>query len=122
MATGQAQTNVQVDSLLPMAKGWDEQAAAMAKIVSEINSNQLSDATSIVTGYGGQNFSGVGISEDYPLFASAFAVYGQVVTMYGGLCREGSQMMDAIAQALVTSYHNYQTTESANIASVNNIG
>jgi hypothetical protein len=119
---GTSQVDVQVDSLPQMAKGWDEQAADMTKIVSEIGKNQLSDATSIVTGYGGQNFSGVGISQDYPLFTNALNAYGQVATEYAGLCQQGAQMMEQIGEALMTSYHNYQSTESANVKTVNNVG
>jgi hypothetical protein len=116
------QLDVQRDSLIPMAKGWDEQSANMAKIVSEIRSNQISSATSIVSSYGGQSFSGVGISQDYPLFSSALSTYAQVSSEYEKLCQEGTQMMENIAEALQTAYHNYSEAESANVASVNNVG
>jgi hypothetical protein len=122
MGNPPAQVNVQVDSLLPMAKGWDEQSADMKKIVTEIGQNQLSDATSIVTSSGGMVYPGVGISQDYPLFTNALNAYGQVVTEYSGLCQQGAQMMEEISEALTTSYHNYQSTESANVATVNNVG
>jgi hypothetical protein len=119
---GASQVDVQVDSLPQMAKGWDQQSADMKNIVKTINQNQLSDATSIVKGYGGQVFSGVGISQDYPLFTNALNAYGQVATEYAGLCQQGAQMMEEIGEALTTSYHNYQSTESANVSTVNNVG
>jgi hypothetical protein len=117
-----SQLDVQLDSLLPMAKGWDDQSVNMTKIVGEIGSAQISHATSIVSSYGGKSFSGVGISEDYPLFSSAFSTYAQVSSQYEKLCQEGAQMMEQIADALHKAYQNYQTAESANVASVNNVG
>jgi hypothetical protein len=114
--------DVQLDSLLPQARAWDEQSSAMGNIVAEINASQLSNATSIVTSQGGEVIPGVGISEDYPLFSSALSAYKQVSGDISRLCGQGQQMMERIADALTMAHRNYETTEAANIQSANNVG
>jgi hypothetical protein len=114
--------DVQLDSLLPQARAWDEQSSAMGKIVTEINGSQLANATSIVSGQGGEVIPGVGISQDYPLFSSALSAYKQVSAGIDRLCGQGQQMMERIADALTMAHRNYETTEVANIQSANNVG
>ena len=114
--------DVQLDSLLPQARAWDEQSSAMAKIAAEISGSQLSNATAIVSGQGGEVIPGVGISQDYPLFNSALSAYKQVSAGIDRLCGQGQQMMERIADALTMAHRNYETTEVANIQSANNVG
>jgi hypothetical protein len=114
--------DVQVDSLLPQARAWDEQSSAMGKIVTEINAGQVSNATSIVTAQGAEVIPGVGISEDYPLFSSALSAYTQVSGGIARLCGQGQQMMEKIADALTMAHRNYEATELANIQSADNVG
>jgi hypothetical protein len=114
--------DVQLDSLLPQARAWDEQSSAMGKIVTEINGSQVSNATSIVAGQGAEVIPGIGISEDYPLFNSALSAYKQVSAGIGTLCGQGQQMMEKIADALAMAHRNYETTEAANIQSADNVG
>jgi hypothetical protein len=114
--------DVQLDSLLPQARAWDEQSNAMGNIVAEINASQASNATSIVTGQGGEVIPGVGISGDYPLFSSALSAYKEVSVGIARLCGQGQQMMEKIADALTMAHRNYETTEVANIQSASNVG
>ena len=114
--------DVQLDSLLPQARAWDEQSDAMGKIVAEINGSQVSNASSIVSSQGGEVIPGVGISGDYPLFNSALSAYKQVSGEIGRLCGQGQQMMEKIADALTEAHRNYEATEAANIQSANNVG
>jgi hypothetical protein len=114
--------DVQLDSLLPQARAWDEQSSAMGKMVAEINTSQVSNATSMIAGQGGEVIPGVGISEDYPLFSSALSAYKQVSAGVAGLCGQGQQMMEKIADALAMAHRNYDATEAANIHSANDVG
>jgi hypothetical protein len=114
--------DVQLDSLLPQARAWDEQSSAMGHIAAEISGSQLSNATSIVSSQGGEVIPGVGISEDYPLFSTALNAYKQVSAGIGSLCGQGQQMMERIADALTMAHRNYETTEAANIQSASNVG
>jgi hypothetical protein len=114
--------DVQLASLLPQAKIWDEQSNAMGKMVAEINASQVSNATSIVRGQGGEVIPGIGISEDYPLFSSALSAYKQASADIARLCGQGQQMMEKIADALTLAHRNYEATEQANVQSANSVG
>jgi hypothetical protein len=114
------QISVQRDALLPQAKVWDQESAAMGKIAAEIGDNTIGQAASIVSRAGGQVIPGVGISQDYPLFSSVLSAYGQVCTEFGSLCKQGEQMMAKIAEALTVAYQNYSATEQANASSAAN--
>lgn len=116
------QISVHRDALLPQAKVWDQQSAAMGKIVTEIGDNTMAHAASIVSNSGGQVIQGVGVSQDYPLFSSAISAYGQVCTEFGSLCEQGEQMMTKIGEALTVAYQNYNATEQANASSAANAG
>jgi hypothetical protein len=116
------QVDVQRDSLLKQSQVWDQQSEAMGSIVTAINDNQVSDAASIVQSQGGTVFSGVGISQDYPLFREPLSAYAQVSSEYSKLCGQGQKQMQRIDEALVQAYKNYDATEAANIASANNAG
>lgn len=116
------QVDVQRNSLLKQSQVWDQQSEAMGNIVTAISDNQVSDAASIVKSQGGTVFSGVGISQDYPLFREPLSAYAQVSAEYSKLCGQGQKQMQRIDEALVQAYKNYDATEAANIASANNAG
>lgn len=107
------QVDVLLNSLLPQAKVWDEQSGFMGKIVAEIGASQVSKATSIVRNRGGEIIPGLGVSEDYPLFSDALNAYEQVSREFGSLCRQGQEMMEKIADALIVAHRNYEVNEQS---------